>query len=108
LEINERYKLKVEVTESNIYNGTKRDSSHCPIALALKDKGYSYPIVGVDGLIYTYGNKRRSYYIAGLKARKFIKKFDNDEIVGSGTFRIYSVTCILSILGIILIAWIIL
>jgi len=100
--------LKVEVSKSNIYNGTKTDSSHCPIALALKDQKYEHPLVGVDGMIYLYHNKRGRYYIAGLKARKFIKKFDNDEIVGSGTFRIYNVTYILSIIGIILIAWIIL
>lgn len=43
--------MKIKVTKKHIKNGQLNDGEFCPIALAIKDKGYKSVFVGGDGYI---------------------------------------------------------
>jgi hypothetical protein len=72
----EKKVVKVNVTKKYITQGEPSDGSHCPIALALRAKGYDDVMVDSETAEVFKGDK---YYIANLPAvaKKFVEKFDN-------------------------------
>lgn len=69
--------MKVTVTQKHIDEGIPCRASSCPIALALKEQGYSEVFVGTDHVSFydgLYGG--RSNLLLPEKAEAFVKKVD--------------------------------
>ena len=77
--------ITVNVTAQNIAKGTPGDPYYCPIALALRAKGYKDAVVGSDGINVTTRSGRQREYTVPARAVKFIKSFDRRS-----TSRTYS------------------
>jgi hypothetical protein len=68
---------KFKVTKKNIKKGRRRDHARCPVALAIRDKGYTRVSVGFS-LMSFYNSKTKEwfYYKPTIKSDNFIRKFD--------------------------------
>lgn len=80
--------LTVEVTNTHIINGKKRDCSKCPIALAIWEAmddplspfEYAYRVEAGTDLIYLYDAQGNEIYRAYTPddAEKFMRQFDTE------------------------------
>lgn len=78
-------KVKVEVKAKHIKAGLPENFRFCPIALAVKDKGFQRPYVTVEVSAY---DKEDNPVVASLplKALNFIDKFDEGKKVKPFSF----------------------
>lgn len=83
--------LKVSVTKSNIQKGVCHSTSLCPIARAVRGKGFKR--VNVNGLDIQIGREGHGMKIYELprKAQRFVMNFDDGLKVNPITFVAKSV-----------------
>ena len=68
-------KVKIKVKQKHIDDGMRKSNSYCPIAMALKDRGYSNINVDQRSMIFETSRSRWYGYLP-LVARCFINNFD--------------------------------
>jgi len=76
--------MVIEVTQEHIDKGLKMSCSMCPVALALKDKGFTH--VSVIGYSMFVDGSR---YINTPELRQFINDFDMGEYVKPVQFEVH-------------------
>jgi hypothetical protein len=76
--------IRVNVTYNHIDKGIAGDPGLCPIALALRDKGYKYPSVGH---ILVSGLRERSIRMP-REVIDWINDFDSDILVEPISFEL--------------------
>jgi len=86
-------KVKLNITKSNIKNGTIADPSNCPIANSIKDKvrGLIYVSVLADyAFVGIKRGKKTAQYKAPLakEANTFVKSFDRGNNVKPFNFEL--------------------
>ena len=74
--------MKVLVRRKHIREGNPNDAKRCPIALALREMGFSDPAVNHQDIEFSRQLKAE---LPGV-AQKFIMKFDNFEKVKPFSF----------------------
>ena len=82
-------KLVVKVTQEDIQNGVRWDTSNCPITLAINRIGFPEARVYYDS--WTQSNEHPHRYLynpLSRRARKFISDFDLGEPVKPSTFHL--------------------
>lgn len=80
-------KIKVRVTKSHIKKGTAV-ADCCPIALALKARGFSDPTVTQDSIEFSTKGEHKLEFKPSPRVVSFIDKFDEQiEEKGSSTVR---------------------
>jgi len=86
--------FRVKVTKKHINFGMMGDSDQCPIALALRGKGFEKVCVGTtDTYFEVLNGKSKSYsYYLPKKARQFIEDFDNAGDVSPIEFVLKEIT----------------
>lgn len=77
--------MKITVTQENIDKGNQGSYDFCPIALALRDKGYILPFV--CGSISAQDQKHyRHTWSHSRRSLKFMSDFDKNRGVKPSTF----------------------
>ena len=69
--------MRISVTQDHIRMGAKGVPKCCPIALAMKERGFCDPSAGLVSVKFKDGESD-GVYVAALpgEARKFIERFD--------------------------------
>ena len=81
--------MKIEVTQTHIDKGVKREPDRCPIALALGDAGFKFVLVQ---RIRTYLQRNGISYFSQVhdkKTENFVKNFDYGTRVEPFSFELY-------------------
>jgi len=80
--------ITINVTKTGIKKGTSNYAS-CPIARALRAKGFKDVGVGaVYGWFVYKGIRNNAYYYWPKKVTEFIRKFDSNKQVSPFTFKV--------------------
>ena len=70
----------IEVTQQHINDGIKWEASFCPLALAVKEKGYENVIVDYNSITIT-DNGIKFVYLMETPVIMWVSEFDNDKIL---------------------------
>ena len=79
--------MLVQVTKDHIKRGHRKTSGNCPVALAIRELGYEYVVVG--SMTCTYA---KAYHLPSQggdlpsEVTRFIERFDNGVSVEPITF----------------------
>lgn len=69
-------KKLIQVTQKHINKGKKQAYDRCPVALAVKDAGYSYAEVDQVTIEFGYELWNYSSMVPPRSVKRFVRKFD--------------------------------
>ena len=79
--------MTVRVTETNLLDGVPKEPEKCPIALAVKDKGFDWAYADRDFI--SFGLGERTYWVGTpLIALCYMDDFDDGKDVSPFSFDI--------------------
>ena len=73
--------MKLQITQTNINEGRRNKSHHCPIALALKDAGWEYACVRPDIIYCRKYPAIGKHFYHSLQSQIFMQHFDSGLVV---------------------------
>ena len=88
MEREQRKTIAVTVTQDHLDKGIPKSHSHCPIALALADKGWPCPVVDTDGCYGGLHVQAWPRFKHSLRLQRYIKDFDLGTELAPSTFII--------------------
>lgn len=79
--------MKLKIKQEHINKGSPRLSDSCPIALALKDRGYIHVYVG-NKFVFVNTKSGQLRYDLGKDAYQFVRNFDYGRKVEPQTIEL--------------------